>query len=116
MALVLILAAAFLTFVIIVFLGKDKNAGGLDSIVATQKNIAINFDIIDSPQVSNLKPFYVMETAFAYVVTDEFGQEIEGTISAGSKEDAKALLEESGYKVSSLREMGSGRSQPFTSY
>ena len=114
MALLLILVVAFLTFSSIIFLGKNRDVGVLT--VPTQKNISINFDIIDSPEVSNLKPFYKMESAFSYVVIDEVGKEIKGNISAGSIEYAKALLQASGFTISNLKEVGIGRIQPFILY
>lgn len=113
MILALILVIALLTFSIMVFLGKDRSDG---IVPLGQKDVAINFSIIDSPEVSDLKPFYILETTFSYVVTNEADEQIQGNISSVSLEDAKATLEASGFKIVSLKEMGTGRSQPFISY
>lgn len=113
MLFLLVLVIAFLTFLII-FLSRDNATKS--PIPVSQKNIDINFDIIDSLKVSNLKPFYALETTFSYIIIDETGNEIKGNIAAGSIEEARVLLEVSGFQIFSIKEAGIGRTQPFMLY
>ncbi len=107
------LLVAFLVFIITGLWGSGKMAikGG-----PGQPDIAINLNIADSAKISNLEPFYSLETEFAYLVLDENQQQVEGNISAFTKEEAQKSLESSGFKVLNLKEAGLGRNQPFISY
>jgi hypothetical protein len=79
-------------------------------------DIAVNLSIIDSDSVKNLQPFLNLETEYTYVVQDKNGKQTTGNISAATTQDAQKMLEAAGFKVSSLTEMGVGRTNPFVSY
>ncbi len=121
---VLLIVFLIITFLIIFlpgFLNKTQNISTKISFnkygtMADNSNITINFDIIDSNKVKNLKPFDILETEFAYIVQDKNGRQITGNISAVTKDYAQKLLEESDFKVLSLKEISIGRNEPFVSY
>ncbi len=96
------------------FLNKSKNTAL--QVPLNNSRALLNLDIVDSDKVKNLEPFTQLEVEFAYVVTDKNGQQITGNISAASKDDARTLLEASGFKASSLKEMNLGNSDPFIPY
>ncbi len=79
-------------------------------------DVNINFDVVDSDQVKNLEPFTNIQTEYNYVAIDASGNQSLGTISATSAEEAKNLLMANGLQVSSLQEIGVGRTDPFVSY
>ncbi len=114
LSVVLVLATVslvlFITFVL------DGNQNSAVNQVGSQPNIAINMNIVNSDQVKNLNPFYDLQTEFSYVVADKNGKQTQGNISAATKEDAQALLQQSGYTIISLDEATVGRSDPFVSY
>ena len=78
--------------------------------------VTLNTSIMDSDKVKKLAPFVALETTFAYVVQDKEGSQIVGTISAASVASARGVLEDSGFKVISLKEVNTGRPEPFISY
>ncbi len=82
----------------------------------TSPNTNVDLNILDSPVLKNLEPFNVIETAFSYTVTNQSGKKVTGTISAISREEAQRQLEESGFKIESLQEAVTGRTNPFVSY
>lgn len=112
--LALVFFVFILTFSIMLFLSSNKNMGQLPAVGS--KNISIDFEVLDSPEVSNLKLFYAQETIFSYVVVNATGKEIRGNISAISMEDAKTSLQSSGFTVLNIKEAEIGRIHPFISY
>jgi hypothetical protein len=99
------------------FLNKNKSIPIKEILDKLDKSdVVINFNIMDSDKVKNLDPFDSQETEFTYVVFDQEGKQITGSISAVIKDDAQKLLEGAGFKVSSLKEMDIGREEPFVSY
>lgn len=117
-------AAAMLVFLIlivfsVVFLIIESLNAKLANLApppAATSGVAINFTIIDSPKVLDLEPFLGPKMEFTYLVEDNNGKQIQGNILAISKEDAKTLLEEAGFKVVSLKEIKIGRNEPFVAY
>lgn len=81
-----------------------------------QSNLSINFDAIDSGAFKDLEVFSEAQIEFAYIATDASGQKITGSIMASTKEIAKSMVEQMGFKVSSIEEKNIGRSEPFQPY
>lgn len=104
----------FLVVLMIWLVNKNKNIA--QDGFSGPPNITINFNVIDSDQVKNLEPFTSLETEFTYLVQDQTGKQVQGNISAPSKEAAQKLLEDSGMKIISIKETIIGNNQPFASY
>ncbi len=103
---------------LVIFIPKFINAPAKAKIKVSfaKPDVIINLDIINSEKVKNLNLFSNLETEFVYVVKNQQGNLITGNIVALTPFDAQKLLEESGFKVVSLKEINIGRSEPFTSY
>ncbi len=115
-AIVLVLFLAIVSAVVFLpeFLNTKQPAPAQVS-QSTQDSI-INLHALDLDKVKNLESFPPLETPFTYVVQDQDGREITGSISAVNEDDARKLLEGSGLKVSSIQEANVGNSNPFDPY
>ena len=117
LAIMLVFLAVVVFLLVFIIVGSlNMKRTSLPKATIPTSDIAINFDVIDSPKVLSLEPFVSQETEFTYMVKDDSGKEIQGAIFAASKENAKILLEEAGFTVVSLEEMKIGRSEPFVAY
>ncbi len=112
--LVLLLVIGSLVILIPKFLNATPSAKVKVSF--SKPDVIINLDILNSEKVKNLNLFSNLETEFVYVVKNQQGKLVTGNILALTPFDAQNLLEESGFKVVSLKEVNIGRSEPFTSY
>ena len=121
-AVIILLVIALVTFLLVAFIPDFINKTpeipltAPSSISGAKPDIAINFTIVDSDKFKNLESFAPMESQFTYVVEDQKGKQISGTILAVTGPDAKRALESAGFKVVSVKEASVGRSEPFVSY
>ena len=112
---ILILLVLFLVSVsLIVFLAKPE--ASTQSLVFNKPKVSIDVSIFDSDQFKNLQPFTQMEIQYTYQATAKDGKQIEGFISAISKDEAQKMLIDSGLTVTDLKESQIGRDNPFTPY
>lgn len=75
--------------------------------------ININFDLLDSDQVKGLLEFSEIPVQFNYTATDINKQEVSGSITSFSKEDAISVLKQQGLEVTNIEQAGIGRNEPF---
>jgi len=108
----------FLLFLVIislgVFLSKPKEV--LPVMVFNKPKININMDIFDSDQFINLQPFIEMKTQYSYKATTKDNKLKAGSISAASTDEANTILESMGLTVIELKEVETGRYNPFIPY
>jgi predicted tellurium resistance membrane protein TerC len=108
----------FLLFLIIislgVFLSGPKDVSPV--LVFNKPKVDIDIKIFDSSQFKDFQSFIQMETQYSYKATSKDKKLKTGFVSAVSMEQAKAILEGMGLKVSELKEVEIGRDNPFTPY
>lgn len=114
-ALSLIVFLAIISLIVFLpdFLSKNSNT---PADMTSLPDITVNLNILDSDKVKNLQPPSSLPIAFTYTVQDKNGIQIQGNISAASKQDAQSILEKADFKVISLKEANIGRTNPFVSY
>ena len=116
---IIIISAVFLTAIFLLVLLPEFLRNSQDIATETlkgQSDATISLNIGNQDKVNMLEPFVELEISFAYVVQDKDGKQIAGSISAADKAIAIKLLEESGFKILSLKEMNLGNDNPFISY
>ena len=114
MFLVLAILIIGLTLVLPTILNQFQHV--TEEVSYSKPNVTINMDVIDSNSFKNLTPFQEDIMEFAYVVKNKSGKQVTGNISTSSLQEAQKTLETSGFYVITIKEMNSGRSNPFTSY
>lgn len=74
----------------------------------------INFIILDSQEVRDLKPFpWKVEKEFAYTAKNKFGKKVKGTVLAANRQEAENALLGLGLKNFDLQEESIGTNNPF---
>jgi len=98
----------------VIFLSQPKEVS-VSEITFNKPKININFEIFDSDQFKSLQDFGEMKTQYSYKARKD-DENVEGSISADSEDDARKVLEELGYNVYQIQEVEIGRENPFESY
>ena len=94
----------------------SQPSGPETEFVLNKPKINVNFQVLESDQFKNLEPFEMIPLQFSYTAVTSWNKTVTGLISAVSQEEARALLQESGYQVRDLKEVGTGRDNPFEPY
>ena len=116
---IVILSLIFVLFIIslIIF---PPSFGGEPKMISREKiirpDITINFNVLDSEQVSGLETFVDIKTEFAYTAEDKDGTKVQGSLQSLNKNEVKATLEQSGLKVLTVQEVLLGKNEPFAPY
>lgn len=108
----LLLFMVFISFG--VFFSKPKDSSSV--LTFNKPKVSINMDVFDSDQFKNLQSFPEMETQYSYKALTKKNKVKTGFISAFSVDEARAILEEEGLKVSEIKEEEIGRDNPFIPY
>ncbi len=109
---------AFLLFLFVIFLGVFMAEPSENSLVVVFNKPKVNIDmrVFSTEQFKNLQPFSEMQTQYSYKANDKNNKERTGFITAVSMEAAKVDLESRGLIVIELKEVETGRLNPFTPY
>ena len=114
----MVITAMFLLFLVVislvVFLSKPEEV--LPVMTFNKPKVNIDIKIFDSDQFKNLQLFTEMKTQYSYKANDKNNKERTGFITAVSMEAAKVDLESRGLIVIELKEVETGRLNPFTPY
>lgn len=86
------------------------------TLVFNKPKVNIDMSIFDSALFQGLRPFAEMTPLFSYKALGGNNQLTTGFISADSAEQAVKTLQELGLSVSELKEVETGRENPFISY
>jgi hypothetical protein len=81
-----------------------------------QANIDVNTKILKQKKFTDLKPFPAMEKQFKYTAKAQNEKIKEDFISASNIGEAQKILEEAGWELINIEEVGVGRNNPFESY
>jgi len=111
-AITLMLFLIFVSFA--VFLAKPAEVP--QTLVFNKPKVSIDIGIFDSDQFKGLKSYAQMQTQYTYRATTEDNKVKIGIISAESEEEAKATLSSMGLAIAEIKEVQTGRSNPFTPY
>ena len=116
-AMIVILIGSVFVVALLIFPPTTKNSSG-DSLAQQPggSGLQIDFAVVDSDQVKNLRPFDAIGLEFSYVAKNKNGKQVAGTISASNEADAKKLLEGMGLAIVSLKQTYMGRNNPFIPY
>ena len=112
------IVVAMLPFVIssLIIIIIEVQSGYNEILEVYNKNISIDFSVVDSNEVKNLQLFEGVKTEFEYSAEERDGKHFTGKISAVNEERAKSILEEMGFKVLSIQQANAGRAEPFNPY
>jgi hypothetical protein len=110
-----IIFVLFLIFVSsMVFLSKAKEVS--PELVFNKPKVAIDMSVFESDQFKNLQPFPEMEMQYSYKALTQKNEGRTGFINAASKEEATKKLVDMGLTVSEIKEVETGRDNPFIPY
>jgi len=98
----------------LVFMSQPKQVSSY--LVFNRPKVNIDMKVFDSDQFKNLQSFTEMQNQYSYKATNAKNASEAGFISATSPDQARAILESTGLKVSELKQTQIGRDNPFTPY
>ena len=97
-----------------VFSAKPKSISA--PLTFNKPKVNIDTKIFDSVQFKSLQPFTQMQTQYSYEATTKAGKTKTGFVTAGSIDEAKAILTNMGLSPTQLKETEIGREDPFSPY
>ena len=114
----LVITVVFLLFLIIISFGVFSSKPSEDSsvLVFNEPKVNIDMKIFDSDQFKNLLPLPEIPPQYSYEAVTRANKLETGFISANSIDEAKKALEDRGLNVSEVKEVESGRNNPFIPY
>jgi len=119
----LLITSAVFVVAIVSFLGfffyediKTLVVGKEELVPPDHSELNINFKVTDLDSVKSLELFEVLPVNFTYVAKDKNGNQVEGSITEKSRQDAIDKLAENGLEVLILEQVNSGTDNPFASY
>ena len=107
--------ASFLILILIVFFfafARKPSPAELN-ITFNKPKVTMNFGIFNTDEFNRLEMFESIPFQFFYIAQDSEEQEVNGIISAESKEEARTALETAGLTVVDLQDVEFGRDNPF---
>lgn len=112
------ITAVFLLFIVsvsfLVFLSEPKQP--TQTVAYNKSKVNVDMSVFDTDQFKKLQPIAEMKIQYSYKATTKDNKPKNGSISAGSEEEARTILEKKGLTVSEIKEVNPGRKNPFVPY
>lgn len=110
-----IITLLFLTAISLgVFLSKPDESSVV--LVFNKPKVNIDMGVFDLDQFKDLQEFSEMKIQFSYKAVDNKKKPQTGFVSASSEDEARASLKAQGLTVSEIKEVETGRDNPFIPY